>query len=259
MSRLMTTDQFEASHGLPIRAWGLSLIAGVAAGLVGWLGGEAVLDHFAAEGKPMNVYGTIVSQASLASIHAAEVKNGMLAFAILGGAVGAGMGLAGGLARGRVRSALLAAAVGLGLGVAVALATTWACGLAYRRWFDEVAENLVASLLFHGAIWSSIGAAGGLAFGIGLGGRGHLARELLGGFLGGWLGTLLFEVIGTTAFPMDRTFQPVSLSWGSRLAGRLAVAVCVAIGTALTLQLSGWGKAPQPESTRRDLSGEVPS
>jgi hypothetical protein len=255
----MTNDHVEGLHPSPVRAWCFALIAGVVAGLAGWLGGEAVVDHFAAEGKPINVYGTMVSQPSLASIRAAELKNGMLAFAILGGAVGAFLGLAGGLARGRVRSALLAAAIGLGLGVAAAVATTWAAGLAYQRWFDAVAENLVATLLFHGVIWSSIGAAGGLAFGIGLGGWGYSARGLLGGFLGGWLGTLLFELTGSVAFPMDRTFQPISISWGSRLTARLAVVLCVTIGTVLALQLSGRAKAPSADATQRDMPGKVPS
>ncbi len=255
----MKTEHVESLHPSPVRAWGFALMAGAAAGLVAWLGGEAVVDRFAAAGTPRNVYGTMVSQPSSDSIRVSELKNGMLAFAILGAAVGGVMGLAGGLARGRMRSALFTAAIGLGLGVAAAVATTWADGLAYRRWFDQVADNLLATLLFHGAVWSSIGAAGGLAFGIGISGRGGALRGLLGGLLGGWLGTLLFEVIGSAAFPLDRTFQPVSLSWGSRLAGRLAVAVCVAIGTALTLQLSGQAKATHVDATRRDTPGEVHS
>ncbi|HEY2154745.1 MAG TPA: hypothetical protein VGH33_03885, partial [Isosphaeraceae bacterium] len=70
---------------------------------------------------------------------------------------------------------------------------------------------------------------------------------------------LLFELTGSVSFPMDRTFQPVSLSWGSRLAARLAVALCVTIGTVLTLQLSGRAKAPRADATQRDMPGEVPS
>lgn len=250
----MSSEESETTPS-PARLWGFVLLSATLAGLAAWVAGEGMVDRIAPEVHASNLYGTVSMQPTLASIRAAEVKNGLLAFAILGGFVGVALGLAGGLSsRSPVRSAL-GAAVGLAAGIGVALGTAWVGGLAYRRWYDEVADNVLATLLFHGATWSTIGAVGGLAFGIGLGGRGRMVRGLVGGLLGGWLGTLLFELIGTAAFPMDRTFRPVPLSWGPRLLARMAVAVCVAIGTALALQPSRRGKTPRPEGPSRDGSG----
>jgi hypothetical protein len=197
------------------------------------------VDYFSPEGHLVNTYGTVSMQPSRASIQRAEVNNGQVAFAILGGTLGALMGLAGGLARRRVPRALMATAVGLAAGVGTSLAIAWATGQAYQRWFDAVAENILCTLLFHGANWAAIGAAGGLAFGLGFGGRRAVARGIVGGLVGGLLGTLLFELLGTAVFPMDRTFQPVSLSKGSRFLARMSVAVCVTAGTAIALLSSG--------------------
>jgi len=93
-----------------------------------------------------------------------------------------------------------------------------------------------------------VGAAGGLAFGIGLGGRDRWVKSLVGGLLGAALGTVAYEVIGAVAFPTDKTELPISLSPRTRAMLHLLVAVMAATGSALALGLS---------STRR--STEAPA
>ena len=65
-------------------------------------------------------------------------------------------------------------------------------------------------LLTLGSICSSVGAAGGLAFGIGLGGRDRWMKSLLGGLVGAALATVVYELVGAIAFPTDKTELPIS-------------------------------------------------
>jgi hypothetical protein len=85
----------------------------------------------------------------------------------------------------------------------------------------------------HGGIWAAVGAAAGLAFGLGLGGRGRWARGALGGLLGGVAATMVYELVGALAFPIDKTSQPVSATVVTRFFAQFAVAVLAAAGAAL--------------------------
>ena len=55
--------------------------------------------------------------------------------------------------------------------------------------------EMASSLLVHGLPWAAVGAVGGLAFGIGFGGRARAGRGLLGGLLGAVVGAFLYEMI----------------------------------------------------------------
>ena len=70
---------------------------------------------------------------------------------------------------------------------------------------DPHSQDLMLPLLTLGSICSAVGAAGGLAFGVGLGGRDRWMKSLLGGLLGAGLGTVVYEVVGALAFPADKT------------------------------------------------------
>jgi len=87
-------------------------------------------------------------------------------------------------------------------------------------------------LLAHGAAWGAIGAAGGLAFGIGLGGRGRGARALTGGVVGGLAGALLYELVGALALPGTRTIDPVATTAGVRLLAQVSAVIPAALGVA---------------------------
>src|SRR5262249_32114368 len=84
--------------------------------------------------------------------------------------------------------------------------------------------------------WSVVGAAGGLALGLGLGGLGQALRAGLGGLLGAALGATAFEAVGALAFPTEETDQPISKTWVTRLIARVLVAVLAAAGAAVALQ-----------------------
>ena len=79
--------------------------------------------------------------------------------------------------------------------------------------------------MVHVGIWAAVGAAGGMAFGIGVGGRDRILRAAVGGLVGAALGAVAFELIGAVFFPMAETPKPVSESMVTRLLARLLVAV----------------------------------
>jgi hypothetical protein len=91
---------------------------------------------------------------------------------------------------------------------------------------------MASSLLVHGLPWAAVGAAGGLAFGIGLGGRARAGRALLGGLLGAVAGAFLFEMIGAMALPGSKTVEPIAATWGIRLLAQCLAVIPSATGVA---------------------------
>ena len=106
----------------------------------------------------------------------------------------------------------------------------------YLTHVNRDADDLLLPLLTHAGIWAPIGAAAGLAYGGGFGGLRGALSTLLGGLLGAMIGTLVFEVIAPFAFPLAKTGEPISVTWGSRLFARLAVAIFTAAGASLATQ-----------------------
>ena len=98
-------------------------------------------------------------------------------------------------------------------------------------------ESLFFSFLIHGGIWSAVGAAGGLAFGLGLGGRGTILRATVGGFAAGASsGTIVYDLIGALAFPMAGTGGTLATVWATRLLAHVCVAIAAALGVAAAVQ-----------------------
>jgi hypothetical protein len=93
-------------------------------------------------------------------------------------------------------------------------------------------------LLTHGAIWSAVGAVGGLAFGLGLGGRGRWKATLVGGFIGAAVATVIYELVGAIVFPSSKTDLPLSSSSTTRGLALLLVASLSSIGAVLALRRS---------------------
>jgi hypothetical protein len=163
----------------------------------------------------------------------AMVRTGAVSFIQQGAILGVVLGLVGGLARRSVRSALVAAVAGGGLGAVAAASAAHAVLPVYFRNVDPQGNSLVLPLLTHGAIWMAAGAAAGLGFGIGLGRSGLWARCALGGLLGAVAATVLYDLIGALAFPLDKTSEPVSATVATRLFAQVAVAVLVAACAAI--------------------------
>ena len=148
-------------------------MAGLVAGVVSWLIGEAVVTVFRPPYQAQNVMGQTIMKATFEDQSAADTKNATLAFALLGGVLGAALGMAGGVARGRPGREWYRRSS------ALFWARCWApgrrCALLpfYFRALDKAQEDLsrdlTLPLLVHGGIWAACGLAGGAAFGIGLG------------------------------------------------------------------------------------------
>jgi hypothetical protein len=162
----------------------------------------------------------------------------------MGGCLGLTLGLAGGLARRSVFASGWAAILGLLLGAA---ATTFLAQFLVSNFFkryDAHTQDLVLPLLTHGAIWSVAGALGGLAFGLGLGGRGRWKATILGGLVGAAAATVVYEICGALAFFTSHTDLPLSASITTRGMAHLLVAILSALGAVLALRLSA-----KPEAT----------
>jgi hypothetical protein len=221
------------------RLWPLVLAAGVGAGVISWLAGEAAYGFFRPAIVPTTLkWGPVVNIATHATEVAAEIQNSALSSGLLGAALGLTMGLAGGLARRDRWAGARAGLIGLSLGALVGAGTGLPLAWVFYKNQWANASDLIQPMLLHLGTWGAIGTVGGLAFGLGLGGRAFAVRTLFGGLLGAALGTVLFELVGAALFPLARTVQPLALSWGSRLFARLSISTLAAAGAALAMESS---------------------
>ena len=104
--------------------------------------------------------------------------------------------------------------------------------------YDPESGDLVLPVLTHGAIWSAVGAIGGLAFGLGLGGRGRWNVTVVGGLVGGAAAAVVYEVVGALAFALNNTDLPLSTSITTRVMAQSLVAILSAVGVVLALSQS---------------------
>jgi hypothetical protein len=230
----------------PPRLRRIVLIAGLAAGLLAWLLGEAAYGTFAPPPELTSTVNFSLSPILAREKSAANIKNATLTFGLLGAVLGVALGAAGGAARRSTRAGVVAGTVGLVLGGAVGAQTAWVLMPIAERNQVLVSESMFFVLMIHGGIWSAIGAAGGLAFGLGIGGRGRILRAMLGGLVGASLGTVVYDLLGAVAFPAAETGSSLSITWGTRLLAHLCVTVAAALGVALALD----AQAPRPGSSR---------
>ena len=227
------------------------MTAGLLAGLVAWLAGEATLDAFRPPLLPVTMMGQVSYAPSYAGQARAHFRNATLAYVELGAVLGLALGLAGGLARGSVRGGLLAAVLGAVAGAALTFGTSLAALPFYFRAHDvaseELSRDVLLPMLVHVGAWSGVGLAGGLALGLGLGIRGKLGmmrayRAALGGLMGAAIGGVVFDLIASLAF-QEQSGEPLSRTWATRLIARFAVAV-VASAMAAVVAEGRKGKTP---------------
>ncbi|QDV34258.1 hypothetical protein [Tautonia plasticadhaerens] len=237
------------------RVWSLALGAGLVGGLIAWAAGEAAIAAVKPETEMLSAMGVMMETVSRKGEIEANATKSHLSSGVLGGALGLCLGLGGGLARRSARQGAIAGAVGLVVGGAVGTAGSMALAPVYQahRDAEPLSTDLTVPMLVHGGIWTLVGAAGGLAFGLGLGaGRGDLVAAVVGGLIGAALGTLAFEALGAAAFPLDKTHMPVSASGTSRLASRMTVALLAAAGIGAML-------TREPSRRRRPEPGPSPA
>jgi hypothetical protein len=203
---------------------------------VSWLLIEFTLDSFKPKATATRFMSSTFMIPGWQERASAETRNAVLALGLMGGTVGLAFGLAGGFARSSARAGLVAAFLGLVLGAAAAagaaLAAVPLAAQIRERDPGNMSVETASSLLFHGLTWAAVGAFGGLAFGIGLGGRARTGRGLLGGLVGAVAGALLYEIIGAIAFPGARTLDPIAATSGIRLLAQISGVLPIAAGVA---------------------------
>lgn len=218
------------------RLLALALVAGSLAGIVSSLCGESSRGIIKPRLITAKSKGRTIRVATRHDQAISDAQNAGLAFAIVGGFLSAGLGAAGGLARGRQRAAAMAGSVGLILGLAAGIGASAAVLAVYNAYFerhpDEVAQNLILPLVVHVGIYSTVAAAGGLAFAIGLGMRERVAACVLGAMAGAAFAAITFDLIGPAVSPLARSAQIVPATRVSRVVSRLSVTLFAAAGTA---------------------------
>jgi hypothetical protein len=226
-----------------------ALAAGALAGLAAWLAWESVSGYFAPQSEIVNILGQDQSIITPEGQIRAGVRGGSVATAILGAALGLSLGFLGGWVRRTARAGLRAGLAGIVLGALGGWGVSRVLLPVFYENESPLSGGLILSLLTQGSAWTVVGAAGGLALGLGLGSRGHALRAALGGLLGAALGAAAFQAIGAMAFPYDDTDHPISKTWVTRLIVRLLVAVFASAGAALAVQTGPRTSRP-PEGDR---------
>jgi hypothetical protein len=237
--------------GLRLPLWLLTLAAGLASGLISWAGGEMMFDRFRIEDaiiypadyKQISGYQkqNVTARIQGDAIRVVERRKAAASFGLLGLSLGVCLGLAGGLAGGSARTAGLGAAGGGIAGAIVGGGMAYGIVPLFYRYFDPE-QGLLVLFFTHAAIFAGLGAAAGSGLGLGLGNRSALAGSIFGGMLGAVVGTVAFETANSLAFPLMRTYEPISTDWFPRM----LVFLCVAIGTALVAGLAVGGAARKP-------------
>ncbi len=231
----------------PGRLLAFAVAAGLLAGAATLVAGEKFLDAYQNDLFPPINFNPTVEEMS--RLRAARLSTATLTFTSLGGFLGLAMGLAGGLARRSVPAGIRAAIVGFVMGTAAESILAYVVVSMFFKRYDPLEGGLTLPLLTHGAIWLGVGAIGGLAFGLGLGGKGRWRSTLVGGLLGAAVATVVYEIGGALVFASSKTELPLSSSLTTRATALLLVAIFSAVGAA-------W--APN-SSVRAKDSASVPS
>jgi hypothetical protein len=204
--------------------WAMALSAATLAAVVAW----GIADATTVDETGQGSRGGGVAISPMVYI----LRNGMMAYGLLGAALGLVLGLVGGLSRRSMGGAVLGTLVGLAAGTAAGALSTRALIPVYDNTIQL--NTMVYPVLVHAGIWGSIGAAAGLAFGLGRRERNAALQGLVGGLLGGIAATFLFDTLGILAFPLSQTERPVSGTTATRLLARVLVGLSVAAGALLS-------------------------
>ena len=219
----------------------LTIAAGLLAGVTSSVVGEVIQNRYRSDLVPR--IRTRPSPEDVRRWKDARLYSATWSFTAMGGFLGLTMGLAGGLARRSVPASAWAAMGGLVLGTAAGASTALGLVSNFYNKYDPQSGDLVLPLLTHGAIWSVVGAIGGLAFGLGLGGKGRWKPTLVGGLVGAAAATVIYEIVGAIAFATYKTDLPLSSSIMTRGMAQLLVAILSAVGVVLALRQSPKSKA----------------
>jgi hypothetical protein len=172
-------------------------------------------------------------------------QNAAVAYALLGAILSLSLAITAGCLPRRfsLTRILTAGLAGTALGGLFAGASSYALTPLY---FNRLGTaDVTLSMLVHLAIWSAVGAAAGLTFGIGCGTRKLCAGALMGGITGGALAALLFDVCGAF-FPLAHTERPLAELADTRLAAAALLSAFVVFGTVIVAFQEPRVKVPKP-------------
>jgi hypothetical protein len=215
----------------------LALLAGLIAGVGAWGIGEA----------------THVQEASFHSdkekidvpVSVSGTQNALYSYSALGAVLGLILGLTGGFIGRSILKGIAGGILGLILGAAAGGGLSLLILPVYYS--QPPGNDLVYSLLTHGSIWLAVGAAAGVAYGVGRGGGGAaIFRGLVIGASAALIATVVYEFGGGIFFPLALTDRPVSHTSESRLVARLLVTVLVASAVILA------GEVPMKAKTNAE-------
>ena len=208
------------------RIWPAALAAGLVATALTWVAGEVSVERFPQK-KPAD---PLTQTADLAGFNRVLVKNAALGAGLQGALLGLILGIAGAASvAGRPGPAALA---GFSLGGTLGAIGAHGLFTAYFALVDANSQDLIPSLLAHGGVAALIGGSGGMAFGLGLGGRGQVVRAALGGLAGAVAGAVVYELAGAVLFPVDKTGEPVASTALARFLFHAPVDLLAALGAA---------------------------
>jgi hypothetical protein len=222
------------------RIWVFALAAGVAAGLISWAAGEFAVDAF----KP-RLYRIVVPPGAVtfaptsASANAAQFKNSVLTFALLGCVTGLAMGFSGGLAARSPRRGMIAGLAAQAAGLLVGAIISLALVRFFYRGLVQDLNDLWSPVLIHGAIGMAIGAVGGAAFALGMGCPRRHQAAIGAAVVGGLFAPILFQTLSATFLPGANTMGPIADSRSARLLAMLLITLLIAVGAARGVQGHG--------------------
>jgi hypothetical protein len=156
-------------------------------------------------------------------------------YGLLGLLLGVSLGLVGGLAAGSPRSGLFGSVIGGVIGAASGAVMSWVIVPWFFRNDDPEFGGMLPLFITHAGIFTGVGAAAGLALGLGVNEREALGRALLGGILGSLVATFVFETSNSLIFPLLPTHQPVPGEQLPRFMAHLCVAICTTLAAGLAV------------------------
>ena len=219
----------------PRRWYVIALGAGIVAGLLSWLIGEATLEVFKAKEIEFVYLGMRNVGPSADSRNAALFKNAVLAYAVLGGVTGLALGLAGGIAGRSNLRGVVAGVIALVLGsLAGGLAALGLLSFYYRQLVPDP-NDLLRPIMICGGIAVAISAVSGAAFAIAARRGRRVPAAMLAACLGAIWSTIMFFILSEYFFADSSSTEPLAGPPLVRLLAKMLLtimaALCAACGT----------------------------
>ncbi|MBW3596185.1 MAG: hypothetical protein KY475_02800 [Planctomycetes bacterium] len=166
---------------------------------------------------------------------AAKQANYRLHLTFVGGAVAGLLGLGAGIAQRSPARAGLCLLLGAGLGAGLGLLAGLAAVEVETRLLTAKSGEPTRAMLVHAAVWLLVGLAVGTACGVATKSWRGVFNSIGAACLAGILSALLFYVVASIAFPLERSDLPTPTGMGNRLLWVGLAAVLMAIALARTV------------------------